>query len=297
MSAGRPIHGGLSCNGFVGLPDNLVLFWDFNEAAGEVAGRLLDYAYDRKGDRNGEFRGSATRAPGYGVGAAQFNDTNGDAVSVGTEGFSFTDGMSIEMLFSTTWDGSDQAEFFRKEDGGNRILLSFQAGANINNAFGQLVGTEGTPGISLGLNVGGYGELDIAFDGLDGRPTLEEVANGETHHLVATFDGASGVKAIYFDGELIGSVDLGDDLQMVSGGAAEALIGATVGGEPFVGLLDEVAIYDAALTPSDISLHIQNVLSGAPNYFNAVPEPASCGLLAWCFAALALCRRHWRAAQ
>jgi hypothetical protein len=276
----------------VGLPDSLVSFWDFNEAAGPVEGRLLDFAYDRKGDRNGTFRGTATRAPGYNVGAAQFNDVNGDGVSVGSEGFSFTDGLTIEMLFATDWDGSDQAEFFRKEDGNDRILLSFQAGPNINNAFGQLVGTEGTPGISLGLNVGGYGELDIAFDGLEGRPTLAEVADGETHHLVATFDGATGVKSVFLDGQLIGSVDLGDDLQLLSGGAAEAFIGATGGQEPFTGLLDEVAIYNTALTQSEIAMHIQNVLSGAPNYFNAVPEPTSVTLLAISMALLAISTRR-----
>jgi hypothetical protein len=271
------------------LPESLVSFWDFNEAAGEVEGFLLDFAYDRQADRDGSFRGTATRVPGLGLaevpGAAQFNDVNGDGVNVGSEGFEFTDGIAIEALFTTNWDGSDQAEFFRKEDGGNRILLSFQTGTNINNAFGQLVGTEGTPGISLGLNIGGYGEMDIAFDGLDGRPTLAEVADGEVHHMVANFDGPSGVKAIYLDGNLIGSVDLGDDLQIVSGGAADAFIGADRTVEPFTGALDEVAIYDAALTEAEIAMHIVNVQAGG-NYF--VPEPASASLIIWCLAGFGL---------
>ncbi len=270
----------------VGLPASLVSFWDFNEAAAPEAGRMLDFAYDRKADRNGSFQGTATRTGGLvGLGAGQFNDTNGDGVNVGSDGYSFTDGIAVEAVFTTNWDGSDQAEFFRKEDGGNRILLSFQAGPNINDAFGQLVGTAGTPGVSLGLNIGGYGELDIAFDGLDGRPTLEQVADGEVHHIVATFDGASGVKSIFLDGELIGSVDLGDALQMVSGGAAPALIGASGGSEPFTGVLDEVAIYNAALSQATVAEHLANVLAGGPNYFNAVPEPASWSMIGWIAAA------------
>jgi hypothetical protein len=121
---------------------------------------------------------------------------------------------------------------------------------------------------------------------------LAEVADGETHHLVATFDGATGVKSVFLDGQLIGSVDLGDDLQLLSGGAAEAFIGATGGQEPFTGLLDEVAIYNTALTQSEIAMHIQNVLSGAPNYFNAVPEPTSVTLLAISMALLAISTRR-----
>ena len=277
----------------IGLPDNLVSFWDFNEAAGVAEGFTLDYAYDRKADRDGSFTGTATRTSGLkGLGAGQFNATNGDGVSVGSDGYSFTDGITVEAMFVTDWAGETQSEFFRKEDGNDRILLSFQAGTNINDAFGQLVGTAGTAGISLGLNIGGYGELDIAFDGLDGRPSLAEVADGEPHHLVATFDGPSGVKSIYLDGTLIGSVDLGDDLQMLSGGAAEARIGASGGGEPFTGVLDEVAIYNSAITQADIAEHIANVQGNAPNYFNAVPEPASVTmlLLGIAFGALGLRR-------
>jgi hypothetical protein len=80
---------------------------------------------------------------------------------------------------------------------------------------------------------------------------------------------------------------------MVSGGAADAMIGASGGVEPFTGLMDEVAIYDAALTESEIALHIQNVLAGQANYF--VPEPTSASLLAWCFVGLGLYIRRRRA--
>ena len=265
-------------------PVGLVSFWDFNEAAGPVPSNTLNFAYDRVGTNDGTFAGTATRTTGIvGVGAGQFNDINGDGVNVGSA-IGGTSGIAIEAVFTTDWDGNDQAEFFRKEDGGNRILLSFQRGANINSA--QLVGTAGVPGISLGLNIGGvYNELDVAFDGLDGRPTLAEVANGAPHHIVGMYDAASGVKSIYLDGQLIGSWnDVANSL--TSGGGAPAFIGASGVVEPFDGVLDEVALYDRALTPGEINQHLANVLGGGANYF--VPEPSSYLLAIFGLAAMGL---------
>jgi hypothetical protein len=237
-----------------GLPESLISYWDFDEAAGPVPGFLLDFAYDRQGDRDGSFVGTVTRVPGL--------------IGLGAAGFSVTNGLTVEALATTTWNGLDQAEFFRKEDGGNRILLSFQSGGNINNNSGQLVGTAGTPGISFGANVNGaYQELDIAFDGLDGRPSLAEINDGGIHHFVATLDAASGFKAIYVDGALIGSVDVGDGVTLTTGGTAPAMIGASGGREPFAGLLDEVAIYREGLTAGEVETHFSRV-QGGRNYFD-----------------------------
>ncbi|MCA9262797.1 MAG: hypothetical protein KDA60_03070, partial [Planctomycetales bacterium] len=57
-------------------------FWDFNEANGPVEGRSLNFAYDRAGDRDGSFLGTAARTDGLigTVGAGRFNNTDGDAV-------------------------------------------------------------------------------------------------------------------------------------------------------------------------------------------------------------------------
>ena len=263
----------------VGLPDNLVAFWDFNESDAPGDGGILNFAYDRVGDKNGRFNGTATRTTGIvGKGAGQFNGVGGDGVNVGSEGFSFTEGIAVEALFSTNWDGQTLEEFFRKEDGGNRILLSFQPNQFIGS--NQTVGTAGVSGISLGLNVNGvYDELDIAFDGEDGRPALSDVADGLPHHIVGTYDATTGVKAVYLDGELIGSFSYGGPAALTTGGGADAFIGAVGANEPFNGVLDEVAIYNTGLTASDIDEHLDNVLGGAPNYFNAVPEPGTPSLL------------------
>lgn len=275
-----------------GLPAKLVSFWDFNEASGPVEGRSLNFAYDRVALSDGSFQGSAARTSGIvGEGAGQFNGVAGDGVNVGGEGFSFTDGVAVEALFTTTWDGTTLAEFFRKEDGGNRILLSFQPGEYINS--GQTVGTSGVAGVSLGLNIDGvYEELDVAFDGLEGRPSLEDIADGEPHHLVAAYDAETGLKAVYLDGEVIGSFQHTPGAPLVTGGAAPAYIGASAGAEPFIGVLDEVAVYSDSLSPEEIAMHIENVLAGGANYFTPVPEPGALGLLVIGLFALSSRRRR-----
>lgn len=251
-------------------PKSLVSYWNFDESNTGTG-----TAIDQRDSNNGAFQGTAVRTAGLiGVGAAQFNDTNGDGVNVGNgtgNNFSFSKGLTVEALVSTNWDGSDQAEIFRKEDGNDRILLSFQSAGNINPGA--------DPGISFGINANGYSELDVSFDGVGGRPTLAQVADGNVHHVVATFDAETGLKSIFWDGLLIAQVDLGDDITLITGGLANAFIGSTNGGEPFPGAIDEVAIYGQALSFEEIQAHFQNVQQGR-GYFETIPEPATFIMLA-----------------
>ena len=164
----------------------------------------------------------------------------------------FAGGLTIETLF--TLDPSynsenDLAEFFRKEDGGNRILLCLQNPGNISG------GT--TAGIAFGLYVGGYTELDIPFDGLNGRPTVANVADGKLHRLAATYDPATGIKSLYLDGVLLGTEQRTPGTAINSGGGAGGFIGSLNGsGEPFDGIIDEMAIYNRPLSAAEIRAHV-----------------------------------------
>ncbi|MCA9247387.1 MAG: hypothetical protein KDA42_09740, partial [Planctomycetales bacterium] len=176
-------------------------------------------------------------------------------------------------VFATQWNGADQSELFRKEDGNNRLLLSFQSQANIDHTI--IPGAVDAPGISFGINDGaGYAELDVPFDGLAGRPTLAEVADGSPHHIIATYDVASGQKRIWLDGVLIGDQIRSPGVQMISGGGVNAFIGSSNGtGEPFDGVLDEVAIYDRALDDTSIAEHANLVAALAafsPTYVDPI---------------------------
>jgi hypothetical protein len=266
---------GLAAGHVLPGPASLRTYIPFDESASGTG-----IAFDQIHANNGTFAGASTRTAGLiGVGAANINNSAGVNLGNGQDGvnnlFSFTSGVTVEALFSSaTLNPGGFHEIFRKEDGGNRLLLSFQAG-NI---------------LSFGMNAGGYNELDVTLDGLSGRPTFASVNDGETHHVAATYDAISGLQSLYLDGELIGQVDRGDNLNMVSGGAADAFIGSSGGGgEFFPGIIDEFAIYGAALTPDEIAAHFANVQAGNNFFAAAVPEPSSIAMWSVALAATIGC--------
>lgn len=85
-------------------------------------------------------------------------------------------------------------------------------------------------------------------------------------HMVLVKDG--GQMRIYFNGELAGSAE--DDTQMASD--LRLLLGRLYPSRrvrPFIGQLDELALYDRALTPTEIKQHFHVVRPAPPN------EPSS----------------------
>lgn len=278
-----------------GLPAGLVTYVDFDEASAPGNGGILDFAYDRQAANNGSFQGAATRTGGLvGKGAASFDGSPGAQVALGAgvdNSFSVTQGISVEALIKPEWSGDpgDYDEIFRKEDGGNRILFSFQ-----NDAFGGGANPVVDPGpvLSFGLNTGGYQELDMPLDvdlaGLEGGnansgtiwltspggaigPNDVILSDGKTHHAVATHDTASGEKSIWIDGVKRWSVDVGG-AEITSGGGAIAYVGSVNGGENFTGVIDEFAFWNRALSGAEIADHFANVAAGK-NYFGTGANP------------------------
>jgi len=259
-----------------------VSYWNFDEASSGVG-----TVYDLLDGNDGSFLNGATRTAGLiGPGAALFNYGQ-QAVHVGNgvgkqNDFSFTTGITIEALIQPAQNlGSQQfEEIFRKEDNNNRILFSFQNGGQV---------------LSFGLNTGGYQELDMPLDGSAGGITLAYFKDGRPHHVLATYDAATGEKAIWVDGVKRYSTLLPAGTLITSGGTAPAYIGNTSGlGEPFTGIIDEMAIYNKALPPWEIWHHYQNVLLG--QYYFAVPEPTT-GTLALVGGLLVggvIWRRQWK---
>ena len=209
--------------------DAPVAYWTFDESSSGTSDAL-----DQIGNNDGTFGGTAARTSGLvGDGAARFNASVGDTVDVGQGGgaFSFTTGVTIEALvqIDAALGTNRYEELFRKEDGNNRLLFSFQE-------FGGV--------LAFGINDGtGYSELDMPLDGIAGRPTLAMLKDGNPHHLAATYDAASGQKAIWIDGTLRYSTIIGAGSNMISGGPATAHIGRLgCCAEPFHGVIDEVAL-------------------------------------------------------
>ncbi|NQU26156.1 MAG: hypothetical protein HQ567_33130, partial [Candidatus Nealsonbacteria bacterium] len=117
-------------------------------------------------------------------------------------------------------------EIFRKEDGNNRVLFSFQGNGTI---------------LSLGLNVGGYVECDAPIE-------PARLLDGNWHHCAATFDGQ--VMRVYLDGREIGSLKRSG--RIAAGGTAPGCIGSSNGGECFQGAMDDLRIYGEAFTAEQI---------------------------------------------
>ncbi len=231
--------------------------------------------------------GPAVRPVAGVVGGAAFFDNSsgaflrveggtGDKVGAGL--LSFSTGISIEAFIAPQWSGEpfDYDEIWRKEDGNSRVLLSFQNDRTKHAGFSVPPVAAG-PCLSFGLQVTApgasgprYDELDMPLDGVDGRPTLAELTDGRPHHVVATFDSFTGMKAIFIDGSLRFTHTYAAGSLIVSGGPEPAFIGSSRGAENFTGSIDELSLYDFALTAEEVAEHRRRLLSGQP----AIPPAA-----------------------
>jgi len=90
--------------------------------------------------------------------------------------------------------------------------------------------------------------------------TATPITRAQWYHIVGVF--ADGALSIYLNGELGGVQTIGGVLQDLGlNDPDRVLIGATRSGVfGWRGLLDEVAIYNRALTPQQIRLHFKNAL-------------------------------------
>jgi hypothetical protein len=201
---------------------------------------------------------------------ASFRVEGGTGERVGTGLFSFSTGISIEALIIPAWSGAslDYDEIWRKEDGNSRVLLSLQNDGTKNASF-SVPPVKPGPCLSFGLQLtqpGGdhprYDELDMPLDGKEGRPTLAALTDGRPHHVVATYDSFTGIKSIFIDGERLFSHVYPTGSLIVSGGPEPAYIGSHRDTENFTGTIDELSLYDFALTASDVAEHYRRLLAG-----------------------------------
>jgi WD40 repeat protein len=257
-----------------GLPDGLVSYWDFDEGGEPTLFGAVNYAYDRQGGNDATFTGSATRAPGIaGKGAARFDNADHCGVNVGSKLSSRT-GVSIEALVvsnCTETLHNEEVIFCQDaDDSRHHVMVSFRH-ESLNHEANRPVAAG--PVLSFGLHVNGdYSELEMPLDGLEGRPTLEEMTNRLPHYIVATYDNATGEKPIYIDGMKRFGVNLGPG----SGVQLDQIYDAYIGNSripvyAFTGVIDEVAFWDRALTDQEIAEHYANFKAGR-NYFQPAPR-------------------------
>lgn len=104
------------------------------------------------------------------------------------------------------------------------------------------------------------------------------VGQAAWHQLVATFDAGTGVAALYLDGSLQNSI-AGASTQF---NATDFLVGGTTVGPTYDGLIDDLRIWDNALTAQEVSANFSG-----PEQPSQVPEPATLALMGGALAALA----------
>lgn len=269
-----------------------VCYWTFDdlEPGGRPVAGSPRVTTDVISGLEASLRDGVATAPGLvGTTAVQFDNRPGSAMvvtggmgdAVGTGLLAAADGIAIEAVIVSRWSGrfKDYDEIYRKEDGDCRVLLSFQNdGGNFGNFSEPVVATG--PCLSFGLHLAGrgYRELDMPLDGKDGRPTLAELTDGTPHHVVATYDSFTGRKAIFVDGRLRYAHDYPVGTMILSGGPVPATIGNHGSHEPFTGTIDELALYDFALTPQEVAEHHAHVLAGSSPLGS---DPPAAGAARW----------------
>ncbi len=219
------------------LADGPVAYWRLGESVGSTAFDLTGNGHD------GGFNGG----PSLGVVGALPSD--GDT-AVGFDGIN--DSVTIE----------DAAQLdFGAGDFSIEAWLYFPAGsANPKWSLGKgNPWSAATPGWAI-ANWSTVNPVDTGIWLSDGTTVFSAYAGNSIPraawaHMVWVMDRTANKVFVYKDGELLGDADIPAGFGSVSN-ASNLLLG-NGNGNPFTGSLDEVALYNAALSPGQVANHYQ----------------------------------------
>ncbi|MFA5389331.1 MAG: LamG-like jellyroll fold domain-containing protein, partial [Candidatus Omnitrophota bacterium] len=226
---------------------NCVGYWSFDDT--NALGR--DYsAYGNNGTVTG-----AVSATGMSSNALSF-DGSGDYVTISNSPtLNPTSAITLEAWIKpVNITTNTYYEIMRQDSGDNRKLFAFQN----NGAY-----------LTVGLNTGGsYWETDTPI-------TASQFTDGAWHHVAFTYDSSTGKARVYKDGVVL---EEEDHSGVIAAETVSLIIGSSAGtGEFFNGLMDEIRVYNRALTNAEINSHYSSGL----NYVQLSARPGDTNLVGY----------------
>jgi hypothetical protein len=205
------------------LADKPVGYWRLGESSGSVA-------VDQTGAHNGTY----VNAPVLGQPGALANDTN-TAVKF--------DGVSSHVSLGDTLDFPNTAAF-SLETWVNPSLLD----GTVRRVISK---DNSSDGFLLGVSSSTTAFVRYAGGSFDQTPNAGVLPTGVWSHIVATYDGAT--MRVFINGVQVSS--LASSRLLSNNTNSLTFADRASGGRAFNGVLDEVAIYNVALSPAQIQAH------------------------------------------
>lgn len=237
---------------FIFAPEtNLVALWKFDETAGQIAEDSSGNGYDGQLGTSGaaDSADPTINQPGKFANAYSF-DGNNDLVDASTHVGDIASQSSgtLAMWFNTTATGRDGLFRFGPNGDTDRLIVEINGGE-----------------VRFLIRESATNLIDLKQTGVN---------DGQWHHLAVTQDGTTAT--LFIDGAEIASVADGSWFDTITG-ADELWLGsdifpATAPPGTFDGLLDDIAIFDTALTSTQLS----NLINlGGMSFVNMVPSPSA----------------------
>ena len=188
--------------------------------------------------------------------------TQNDIVDMGNASFFSAITTSGQMTISAWINTSDTT--------GNRNTAVFAGDSTSNSVYADLGVAAGQAGFegSASARVRPAGANSAQQTGIYSSPAVAPVNDGNWHHLVMTVNLSTADLSLYVDGVLANSQTMATPLFPVFNNFEIGRLGRSSPVDPFQGLVDDVQVYDQALSASEVQFLFDN-----PG--TAVPEPSA----------------------